>query len=99
MRTLKRRLLKFSVVLFLGIWLVGCGPTVVVKRPPPARTEVRPAKPYTNAVWVKGHWKWSGGRYVWVSGYWLKSRPGKTWVAGHWAQRGRGWVWVKGHWR
>lgn len=79
--------------------ICGCGPAIVMTRPPASRTEVRPVKPYANAVWIDGYWKWSGGRYVWVLGYWTQSRPGKTWIPGYWQQKGRGWGWVKGHWR
>ena len=98
-----RRLKSFIPIILLVVYIFtfpyGCGPTVVVKKPPPPKTEVRPAKPWSNAVWISGHWSWRGGRYVWVSGHWAKHKLGKSWVAGHWAKRGRGWVWVKGHWR
>ena len=77
----------------------GCGPTMVVKEPPQPRSEIRPAKPWANAIWIDGHWKWSGGRYLWVPGHWTKPKPGRTWAAGHWEKGPRGWVWVKGHWR
>jgi hypothetical protein len=99
MRRMRILLSIFSVACLITIHTLACAPAVVVKQPPPARTEVRPAKPWPNAVWIAGHWKWSGGRYVWVSGRWAKAKRGKTWMAGHWARRARGWVWVKGHWR
>ena len=97
MRRLKKIIPIFLFTSFF--YILGCGPSVVVKQPPPAKTEVRPAKPYANAVWIDGHWKWSGGRYVWVPGHWAKPKPGRTWVAGHWKKTPRGYVWVKGHWR
>lgn len=88
---------------FMFALIAGCGGAVVVVRrqPPPPRTEVRPAKPYPNAVWISGHWEWNRGRndFVWVSGHWVKPRPGRTWVPGHWKKVPGGWSWVKGHWR
>ena len=96
MRKLKRLI---PALLLAYLFIAGCGPAVVVKRPPPPRTEVKPHKPYTNAVWINGHWKWRGGKHVWISGHWTKARPGKTWVNGHWKQTPKGWVHVKGHWR
>ena len=99
------RLKKIIPILLLtslfNVLILGCGPAVIVKRPPPARTEVKPAKPFRGSVWIKGHWKWSSTAkdYVWVSGHWAKSKPDKTWVEGQWKKRPRGWVWVKGHWR
>lgn len=84
---------------FIYILILGCGPTIVTSKPPAPKTEIRPAKPNANAVWIDGYWKWSGGKYVWISGRWSQTKPGKTWVPGRWEQKGRGWVWVKGHWR
>ncbi|MFQ5608036.1 MAG: YXWGXW repeat-containing protein [Candidatus Zixiibacteriota bacterium] len=97
------RLLK-RVAISLGclIALSGCAVrTVYVTTPPPARkSEVRPAKPFASAVWIRGHWTWRGGRHVWISGHWAKARSGQVWVPGHWVKKGkRGWVWKKGHWR
>ena len=34
---------------YLGGLVIGCGPTIVVKEPPPKKVEVRPARPYSNA--------------------------------------------------
>ena len=49
----------------------GCA-TAPPPPPPPSMTEVRPMQPTPKAVWVPGHWRWTGGQkgYVWVSGYW-----------------------------
>ena len=99
MDKVKRIIPILFLICFVILLIYGCGPAVVMTRPPAPRTETRSAKPYTNAVWIDGHWKWSGGRYVWVSGYWTQPRPGKIWVPGHWQQNDRGWVWIKGHWR
>lgn len=38
--------------------------------PPPALiVETRPAPPRYRAVWVAGHWRWNGHRYLWVRGH------------------------------
>ena len=99
---MKKTIQMITVVLFIYFLLaliVGCGPAVVVRQPPSARIEVKPAKPYTNAVWINGHWKWNRGSYVWIPGFWSKPKPGKKWISGHWAKRPKGWIWIKGHWR
>ena len=68
---------------------------------PPRRKGViiKPAKPYRQAVWLSGHWKWRKARYVWVVGHWVKPRRGYVWVDGHWARRGGRWICVAGHWK
>ncbi len=46
---------------------------VIVERsyppPPPPLVEYRPAPPFRRAVWVPGHWRYNGYRYVWVRGH------------------------------
>ena len=98
----KLRLLLLLVL--LAYWLLisaNCAShAVFVQKPPAAVKQEAPGqKPYTNAVWVGGHWIWKGGKYVWAAGYWAKPQPGKTYVPGHWQKTSRGHVWVKGHWR
>lgn len=47
-------------------------PTVVVERqpaPPPLIVETVPVRPRYAAVWVPGHWRWNGRRYVWIRGH------------------------------
>ncbi len=70
----------------------------VQSSPPPAKAEIRPPKPTPGAVWVSGHWKWNGHKYVWLPGHWNKKPGGKSWVGGHWAKKPGGWVWVPGRW-
>ncbi len=69
--------------------------------PPPPRYEVMYDAPFGNAVWVRGHWGWSGyeGRYVWIPGRWIARRPAYTWVDGGWHRGPRGWYWNEGGWR
>lgn len=109
------KLTRIAAILLLAVSLIammGCtvvphprrpravGSVVYVQKAPPApRSEVRPAKPNLNAVWIPGHWQWDGSKYAWKSGRWEKRPGGKAWVSGHWEKKPRGWVWVPGHWR
>ena len=88
-----------AAALFAGALSVSACSTTVKVPPPPPRAEVKPAPPWRDAVWVKGHWKHHKGGWVWVAGRWEKPRAGRTWVDGHWEKRGGRWVRVKGHWR
>jgi hypothetical protein len=67
--------------------------------PPPAQVETPPPQPIPGSVWVPGHWRWDGVRYVWMTGHWDVRPRGATWVPGHWRRAPRGWVWMPGHWR
>ena len=78
------------------------GPSTAVyvrQGPPSPPRDVKPARPHKRAVWIPGHWGWSGGQYVWAPGHWDKKPKGKAWKSGHWDKHARGWVWVQGHWR
>ncbi len=88
-------------LVILGSQAWSCAPRVVYVQepPPPVKVEVKPPKPAPHAVWIPGHWKWNGRRYVWVPGHWELRPKGKTWVPGHWKKTRRGWVWVPGHWK
>jgi hypothetical protein len=105
-----RRVIMFNRKFFLIISALGlilmlstnCAARTVyvVKAPPVAKvTVVKTPAPYSNAIWVSGHWKWHGRKYVWVKGYWTKPQRGFVWVQGHWVKKPRGWVWVAGHWK
>lgn len=39
--------------------------------PPPARVEMVPERPQSNAVWLNGEWAWSGRRWAWKEGGWV----------------------------
>ncbi|MCK4352381.1 YXWGXW repeat-containing protein [candidate division WOR-3 bacterium] len=77
------RWITLSIFLFA---LTGCVTRTIVVRtpPPPPKEEVRPSAPYSNAVWVSGHWKYTRHNYVWVPGHWKKVPRGWKWVPGHW---------------
>jgi hypothetical protein len=80
--------------------LAGCAPRLAPGPPPAPKAEVRPVRPYPNAVWVAGHWKWAGNRWAWEGGHWARPpRQGATWVPGHWVSTPKGHKWVKGHWK
>ena len=101
MNQYRKTIIIFSLFCFFFATLLSCAPAVVVKEPPAPKVEAKPLKPFPNAVWIDGHWKWSSAisDFVWVSGHWAKAKPGKTWVKGHWRKTQKGWKWVKGHWR
>jgi hypothetical protein len=66
---MQRLLMSVMVLLLVAVFtLSGCAHTANV--PPPAKTEIKPAKPSPKAVWVPGHWKKKRGGWVWVSGHW-----------------------------
>lgn len=79
----------------------------VIQQPPPAPTsapyEPIPARPSAEAVWIAGHYDYTGDAtnpYRWVPGRWETPPPGaRTWVPGGWQQSGTGYVYVRGHWQ
>jgi hypothetical protein len=79
-----------------GISLVISTPS---QAPPPVRIETHGSAPFTNAVWIDGHWKWSEGSYVWLGGHWERVREGSHgWQKGVWSKRGDSWLWTPGKW-
>lgn len=72
---LKRLFGFWGIAICLAGFISGC--TYYIKEPPPpVRVEVRPARPYSRAVWIPGRWKWRGrrrrGRYIWIPGHWRR---------------------------
>ena len=67
--------------------------------PPPPLVEVIPAAPSPDYIWIPGHHRWNGRRYVWLGGHYDR-RPQRDahYVRGHWEHRGRVTLWVDGHW-
>lgn len=43
--------------------------------PPPARVELVPASPRSDAVWIDGEWTWQGSRWAWKTGRWVVAPP------------------------
>jgi len=68
--------------------------------PPPARHEIRPARPSVRHVWVPGYWAPRNGTVIWVSGQWqLPPAPGYVWDPAHWEEQPDGsWLFFEGHW-
>jgi hypothetical protein len=96
---MKRFLLGLLCITVLLSFLFSCTPVIYVpKGPPPRKVEVKSPPPGAKAIWVEGHWKWTGSQYVWVPGHWVK-KPKGQWVAGHWKKTPHGWKWKKGHWK
>ena len=92
------KLILFALTGILVLSLGAANAAIYVSvAPPPARIELRAAAPCAGAVWVDGHWSWSGRKHVWVPGYWERNPEG-TWVAGYWEERPDGWVWIDGYW-
>jgi len=48
--------------------------------PPPGRSEVVPASPRRDAVWIDGEWTWQGNRYSWKTGRWVAPPPNASYA-------------------
>lgn len=101
MKTHLKTMILACILIFVSFSLENCASRVVYvrKAPPSRRVEVKSVKPYANAVWISGYWKWNGRKHIWVSGHWVKSKKGKVWVAGYWEKSRRGWHYIPGHWK
>jgi len=58
-------LVLLALVLGAILLIGGCARRTVYVRvaPPPARQEIIPPRPAPKAVWIPGHWKWTGSGY------------------------------------
>ena len=72
-------------------------PTIQVA-PPAPRVDVRPPRPFADAVWTDGFWSWSGNAYIWIAGAWVHGVPGRRWTPWRWEQSHGGWVLIPGGW-
>jgi hypothetical protein len=76
-----------------------------VSSPPPAPVsepqETIPPQPAQNAVWIRGHYVYTGSGYQWEAGRWEIPPPGaRTWVPASWQPAANGgYVFVRGHWQ
>jgi hypothetical protein len=43
---------------------------IVPYPPPPAMVETIPDRPSPNALWLDGHWEWTGRDFSWRRGQW-----------------------------
>jgi len=62
------------------------------------RADVRGERPYRRAIWINGHWAWTGTDYVWVSGRWTYARVGYRYVQPRYVLRDDYWVYRPGVW-
>jgi hypothetical protein len=69
--------------------------------PPPARPELVPEAPRSDAVWVDGEWRWEGTRWAWLLGAWVVPPTGSDGYARWaWKRDRRGQLYVApGSWR
>lgn len=76
------------------------GPEVFTTEAPPApHSEVMPARPSSDHVWVAGYWTLNSGRYQWNAGRWeVPPRANMVWVSPRWEPRGNRYVFVNGYW-
>lgn len=60
-----------------------------------------PQQPSANAVWIRGHYVWTGDGYTWQPGRWEVPPAGtRTWVQPSWQPAANGgYVYVRGHWQ
>jgi hypothetical protein len=63
--------------------------------------ETMPPQPAANAVWIRGHYEWTGSGYQWQSGRWEVPPAGaRTWVQPSWQPAANGgYVYMRGHWQ
>ncbi len=102
MKFLKNVVILLFIVTMVSFSNACAGKRVhYVRTAPPARkvVVVSKARPYKNAVWRNGYWKWHRNKYVWENGKWLKPRAGFIWIDGHWKKTPHGWQWIDGHWK
>lgn len=72
---------------------------VVTQAPPTVQSEVVPARPTSNHVWVGGYWTWRNSRYEWVPGNWtVPPRANATWIPPRWEQEGGAYRYYEGYW-
>jgi hypothetical protein len=94
-----KKLLLVASVALLSLPAAFAQRVYVGVAPPPIIVEHPGPRPHPGWVWVGGHHRWDGHRYIWVGGSWANPpRPGVAWVPGHWQRDPGGWFWVEGHW-
>ena len=67
--------------------------------PPAAKSERVAVTPAPGAVWIPGHWMWSGSAWEWGEGGWrLPPGPGYRWQSPEWRRVPSGFVFIPGQW-
>jgi hypothetical protein len=72
--------------------------TYVKYAPPAPRYERVAVAPSSKVFFVKGHWTYTGRKFVWVPGHYEAKRAGYRYVDGHWNKVNGHWFYQKGHW-
>ncbi len=71
--------------------------------PPSPVSEPRenpPPQPGPGAVWIRGHYAYTGSGYQWEPGRWEFPPAGaRTYVSPSWQPTNGGYVYVRGHWQ
>jgi hypothetical protein len=70
--------------------------------PPSHAHEVVIARPFRDAVWIPGFYRWHPHRhdYAWVPGHWTRApRLGAAWLPERWERRNGEWVFYEGRWK
>jgi hypothetical protein len=67
--------------------------------PPAPLAAERGARPFADAVWTDGFWRWDGAVFTWVQGAWVHAVPGHRWSPYRWTQQADGqWILIPGGW-
>lgn len=62
--------------------------------------ETMTPQPSRDAVWVRGHYVWTGNAYQWQPGRWEVPPSGaRVWVPPSWQPTNGGYVYTRGHWQ
>lgn len=62
--------------------------------------ETIPPQPEPGAVWIAGHYNYTGTSYAWEPGRWETPPPGTSaWVPPSFQPQGSDYVYVRGHWQ
>jgi hypothetical protein len=80
---------------------------IATNAPPRAQYERRPARPYSDAVWINGYWDRQDDRWAWLSGRWERPNyPRAYWINARYTREGCPWYhrsgcawrYEPGHW-
>lgn len=97
----KKIICLLGLFLFLAFNNLSEATAQIVVKVRPAQPKVvvaRPKKTRSGHIWIAGHWRYNGNRYVWQKATWVKARTGHNWIAGTWETCNGGYRWVAGYW-
>lgn len=66
---MRKIIAAWFVGVMLAVVLTGCV-AVVRTRPAHERAGFMYAQPYSNAVWIKGHYERRHNDWIWIAGHW-----------------------------